>query len=51
MNRDERDALAEEQGYNVCPHSVETYVLCDGDCKNCEISIAFEKDVKEGEYP
>jgi hypothetical protein len=49
VNQDERDALAEEQGYHVCPHSHETYTACDGDCKHCAIAIGFEKEMNHKE--
>lgn len=38
-----RDALAEEQGYIICPLAPETYIHCDKNCKECE----YEKDFIE----
>lgn len=43
-----RDALAEEQGYTICPIRV-GYIPCDKDCKNCKDVQEFIDEVnKEG---
>ncbi len=42
-----RDALAEEQGYTICPLVPETYTLCDNKCEECEYNIEFEKALKD----
>ena len=42
-----RDALAEEQGYIICPLAPETYIHCDKKCEECEYNIEFEKALKE----
>lgn len=35
MNEDIRDALAEEQGLNICPYSAYINVICNSDCDDC----------------
>lgn len=47
MEQWERDALAEEMGYTICPLSYETYTFCDNDCDNCDLHIDFLKALKE----
>lgn len=42
-----RDALAEEQGYIICPLVVETYILCDNKCDKCDLYIDFVEALKE----
>lgn len=42
-----RDALAEEQGYIICPIRYETYTICDEDCEHCEDYIDFKKGLEE----
>lgn len=42
-----KDALAEEQGYTICPLTAETYTICDNNCKNCEYYIDFVKGLEE----
>lgn len=42
-----RDALAEEQGYIICPLAPETYTICDEKCEECEYNIEFEKALEE----
>ncbi len=42
-----RDALAEEQGYIICPLAPETYVHCNEKCEECEYYIDFKKAVEE----
>lgn len=42
-----RDALAEEQGYTICPLAFETYTLCDNKCDDCEYYIDFIEALKE----
>ena len=44
-----RDALAEEQGYIICPLAPETYTICDEKCEKCEYNIKFEEALKERE--
>lgn len=44
-----RDALAEEQGYIICPLAVETYIHCDEKCNNCDYYIDFMKGIEEHE--
>lgn len=38
-----RDALAEEQGYVICPLAPKTYTICDEKCEECEYEIEFKK--------
>jgi hypothetical protein len=38
-----RDALAEEQGYIICPLANETYTICDEKCETCNLYIDFKK--------
>lgn len=45
-----RDALAEEQGYIICPLAPETYTICNEKCKECEYNIEFEQALKERDY-
>lgn len=42
-----RDAIAEEQGYTICPLTFETYTMCDNNCEKCEYYIDFMKGLKE----
>lgn len=42
-----RDALAEEQGYIICPLRLETYTICDKNCEKCEDYIEFKKALEE----
>ena len=42
-----RDALAEEQGYIICPLRVETYTICDKKCEKCQDYIDFKESFKE----
>lgn len=42
-----RDALAEEQGYIICPLRVESYTICDENCEKCEDYIEFKKALEE----
>ena len=42
-----RDALAEEQGYIICPLAPETYTIFNERCEECEYYIEFEKALKE----
>lgn len=42
-----RDALAEEQGYIICPLAPETYIICYDKCEDCEYYIEFERALKE----
>lgn len=42
-----RDALAEEQGYIICPITFESYTICDEDCEHCEDYIDFKKGLEE----
>lgn len=42
-----RDALAEEQGYIICPITFEAYTICDQDCEHCEDYIDFKKGLEE----
>lgn len=41
-----RDALAEEQGYTICPIQLETYTMCDNNCEECEDYIEFVKGLE-----
>ena len=38
-----RDAIAEEQGYTICPLQVETYTICDENCEKCKEYIDFKE--------
>ncbi|MCI7633936.1 MAG: hypothetical protein MSS80_07935 [Mollicutes bacterium] len=38
-----RDALAEEQGYIICPLAPETYTICNEKCEECKYNIEFEE--------
>ena len=42
-----RDALAEEQGYIICPLDPETYTICDEKCESCEYYKDFLEALKE----
>ena len=42
-----RDALAEEQGYIICPLAPETYTICNEECEKCEYMKDFEEALKE----
>lgn len=44
-----RDALAEEQGYVICPLVPYQYIQCDEKCDKCEYHIDFENYWKERE--
>lgn len=44
-----RDALAEEQGYIICPLVVGTYIHCDEKCDDCEYYKDFVTALKEKE--
>ncbi len=51
MNEDIRDALAEEQGYTICPFSLYTYVVCNLDCDHCDenpYSMGSANEVENG---
>ncbi len=41
-----RDALAEEQGYTICPLALETYTMCDNKCETCELYIDFKESLE-----
>lgn len=41
-----RDALAEEQGYIICPLALETYTHCDENCEKCEHYIDFKESIE-----
>lgn len=47
-----RDALAEEEGYVICPLAPYQYIHCDEKCEKCEYDIEFrkwcEENIKEG---
>ena len=42
-----RDALAEEQGYIICPLAPYTYTHCNEKCEECEYQIEFIKGLGE----
>lgn len=42
-----RDALAEEQGYIICPLVPETYTICNEKCEECEYQKEFIKALEE----
>ena len=42
-----RDAIAEGQGYTICPLAPETYTLCNNKCDDCEYNIDFMQALKE----
>lgn len=42
-----RDALAEEQGYIICPLAPETYTICDKRCEECEYQKDFIEALEE----
>lgn len=42
-----RDALAEEQGYIICPLAPETYTICNEECEKCEYMKDFKEALKE----
>lgn len=42
-----RDALAEEQGYIICPLVYETYTHCNEKCEECDEYKEFIKGFKE----
>lgn len=42
-----RDALAEEQGYIICPLAPETYIHCDEKCERCEYYIDFRESLEK----
>lgn len=42
-----RDALAEEQGYIICPLAIDGYIHCDEKCENCELYIDFKEALLE----
>lgn len=42
-----RDALAEEQGYTICPLVPEAYTLCDNKCEECEYEKEFIEALEE----
>ena len=42
-----RDALAEEQGYTICPLSFGTYIHCNNNCDLCEDYIDLKKSIIE----
>jgi len=43
-----RDALAEEEGYVICPLvQPYQYIHCDEKCEKCEYNIEFKKWCKE----
>ena len=44
-----RDALAEEQGYIICPLAPETYTICNEKCEECEYMIDFMEALHERE--
>lgn len=44
-----RDALAEEQGYIICPLVADSYIHCDEKCNKCKYYIDFMKGIKEHE--
>lgn len=44
-----RDALAEEQGYVICPLAPETYTYCDENCKECTYYIDFMESIEKME--
>lgn len=41
-----RDALAEEQGYVICPLAFETYTHCDEKCESCALYIDFKESLE-----
>ena len=41
-----RDALAEEQGYIICPLAPETYIICNEKCEEWEYNIEFKKSFR-----
>ncbi len=44
-----RDALAEEQGYIICPLATETYIHCDEKCESCQLYIDFRECLEDKE--
>lgn len=42
-----RDALAEEQGYVICPLRFETYTICDQKCEKCKDYIDFKESLEK----
>lgn len=42
-----RDALAEEQGYIICPLTAETYTHCNEKCESCELYIDFRESLEK----
>ena len=44
-----KDALAEEQGYIICPLAPETYTICNEECEKCEYMKDFKEALKESE--
>lgn len=38
-----RDALAEEQGYIICPLVAGSYTHCNEKCESCELYIDFKE--------
>ena len=42
-----RDALAEEQGYIICPLALEAYTICDEKCEKCSNYIDFWAGLNE----
>ena len=47
MNEDLIEALAEEQGYTVCPYSISPYVICDEDCDACPKDREFREGIEK----
>ena len=41
-----RDALAEEQGYVICPLAFETYIHCDEKCDDCDLYKDFKESLE-----
>ena len=41
-----RDALAEEQGYTICPLVPESYIHCNEKCDECKYNLDFIEALK-----
>ena len=42
-----RDAIAEEQGYTICPIRCETYTICNQKCESCKDYIDFKESIEK----